>query len=82
MLNEIDYQRGQRQVWLNILRQAVNALGYEEGEALAWILEREQAIAMLRTLCAEHGDNDWPDDLHLADVIDKHLGRYLEGDHE
>jgi hypothetical protein len=27
-----------------------------------------------------HGDNDWPDDLHLADVIDKHLARHLGGE--
>lgn len=25
----------------------------------------------------DFGDNEWPDNLHLADVIDKHLDRYL-----
>jgi hypothetical protein len=29
----------------------------------------------LRIECAELGDNDWPDDLHLADVVEKHLAR-------
>lgn len=28
---------------------------------------------MLRQVCDEFGDNDWPDNLHLADVIEKHL---------
>jgi hypothetical protein len=42
--------------------------------------EREQAVASLRDICRQFGDNDWPDDLHLADVLDKHLGRHLEGE--
>jgi predicted secreted protein len=42
------------------------------------IIEREEAINTLRDLCREHGDNDWSDDLHLADIIDKHLGRHLD----
>jgi hypothetical protein len=37
--------------------------------------EREVAVAMLRIECAEYDDNDWPDNLHLADVIEKHLAR-------
>jgi hypothetical protein len=39
------------------------------------VTEREEAIAALRDICARHGDNDWPDNLHLRDVIEKHLGR-------
>lgn len=29
----------------------------------------------LRIECEELGDNEWPDDLHLADVIEKHMAR-------
>jgi hypothetical protein len=29
----------------------------------------------LRLECAEYDDNDWPDNLHLSDVIEKHLAR-------
>lgn len=29
----------------------------------------------LRIECADLGDNNWSDDLHLGDVIEKHLGR-------
>lgn len=53
-------------------------LGYENVTEQAWIAEREAAIAALRRLCAAHGDNDWPESLHLADIIEKHLGRHLE----
>lgn len=41
------------------------------------IAERMAVVALLRRLCAEHGDNDWPDNLHLADVIEKHLVRHM-----
>jgi hypothetical protein len=37
--------------------------------------EREDAVAMLRIECAEYDDNDWPDSLHLADIVEKHLAR-------
>lgn len=40
--------------------------------------ERSAAVAMLRQVCAAHGDNDWSDNLHLADVLEKHLWRHLE----
>jgi hypothetical protein len=42
-----------------------------------WPEERKWAIVALRSLCGQFGDNDWSDDLHLADVIDKHLARRL-----
>ena len=40
-------------------------------------MEREGTIAILRSICEDHGDNDWDETLHLSDVIDKHLGRHL-----
>ena len=36
-------------------------------------IERAETVSALRRLCEEHGDNDWPDDLHLGDVIEKHV---------
>lgn len=35
--------------------------------------QRLEAVARLREACRRYGDNDWPDNLHLADVIEKHL---------
>ena len=39
--------------------------------------ERAGVVVTLRALCADFGDNDWPDDLDIADVIEKHLSRHL-----
>lgn len=49
---------------------ALKARGWDD-------LEREQTISALRELCAVFGDNDWPEDLNLADVVEKHLGKHL-----
>lgn len=79
--DESSYEQGNRAAWLNMLSQCLLHLGYKdspEAAQTAWISEREQAIARLRILCDDFGDNDWDTDLHLADVIDKHLGKYLE----
>lgn len=76
--NEQFYLQGQRQVLTQLLSETLSKLGYgNEFDLQRMIIEREQAIATLRELCAEHGDNDWDESLHLSDVIDKHLGRYL-----
>ena len=74
-IDETAYIQGSRAAWLQMLRECLRNLSYSgnEAEAHDWILEREATVAALRELCAEHGDNDWPDDLHLADVINKHL---------
>jgi hypothetical protein len=40
--------------------------------------ERLGAIQALRKTCEYFGDNDWEPNLHLADIIEKHLYRYLE----
>ncbi len=40
----------------------------------------DETRAMLRYVCGEVGDNDWPDTLHLADVIEKHLFRHWPKD--
>lgn len=63
-----------------MLRECLRQLGYksDEGSKVGWISEREAAIAMLRQVCERYGDNDWPDDLHLGDIIEKHLWRGLE----
>jgi hypothetical protein len=47
-------------------------------DAGAWKIERADIVRQLRIICADYGDNDWPDNLHLGDAIEKHLARYLE----
>ena len=69
---------GNKAAYRSLMGECVRQLG-EKNDLAALQLERAKAIAKLRELCSEHGDNDWPDDLHLADIIDKHLGRHLGG---
>ncbi len=73
---------GNRAAWVRILNLALHELGFEDRKLEDMILEREEAIAQLRMACDEYGDNDWPNGLHLADIIEKHLVRYLESDSE
>jgi hypothetical protein len=40
-------------------------------------VERKEVIKYLRGVCKNWGDNDWGDDLHLVDILDKHLFYYL-----
>lgn len=79
-MSEADYERGVRAVWLQLLTEAIANLGYNTPEAnkAAWIIERERTIAVLRDVCDHCGDNDWPDNLSLGDVVDKHLYRHLD----
>ncbi len=79
---ELAYMAGKRRMCIDLLQ----CIGYEflsmDGSDLAGQLalahkERLEAVAALREVCADYGDNDWEDNLNLADVIDKHLARPL-----
>lgn len=59
------------------LRSMAAARGLASKDAVRLQAERDDAIKTLRQICEHHGDNDWPDSLHLSDIIDKHLGDYL-----
>ena len=79
-INEKDsYEQGARMAWTRMLQNCCRELGYqtEEADKAAWIVEREGITAALRSICSEYGDNDWDNNLNLADVIDKHLHRNL-----
>jgi hypothetical protein len=78
-MDENSYILGQRQVWQSILAMALGELGYNDLEArkAIWVAEREDIINQLRSICGDFGDNDWEEDLHLGDVIEKHLAHYL-----
>jgi hypothetical protein len=80
MFDEGSYVRGSRAAWLAMLELCLHQLGIDDPEAgkVRWVSERARAILALRAICDNHGDNDWPDDLHLADAIEKHLGDHLE----
>lgn len=72
------YLLGKKNAWLDIINEALlNLTDDPAAMAAQWASERFAAVAALRAICASHGDNEWPDNLHLADVIEKHLGRHL-----
>jgi hypothetical protein len=82
-MNEADYISGSRAAWCSMLQTCLMNLGVDDPAAGAarWVLERESAVAALREAGNEFGDNDWPQELNLADVIDKHLLRHLRDRH-
>lgn len=77
--HERGYTEGNKAAYRELLRTAIRGLGQDDPQANAerWRIERAEIVAMLRQVCEEHGDNDWEDSLHLADVIEKHLWRNL-----
>jgi hypothetical protein len=80
MTDEQSYIEGHRRALLGMLRHVLGALDVYDPEAGAarWVIERQDTVAVLRRICAEIGDNEWPDDLHIGDVIEKHLVRHME----
>jgi hypothetical protein len=80
-VSEQDWITGNRAAYAAMIAECCRQLGVNDpaARAVRWIKEREEAVAVLRRLCKDHGDNEWEEDLHLADIIGKHLGRYLGG---
>ena len=78
-MTEQDYIEGSRRAHINMLMYCLQALGVDgpEVEKARWIVERQETVAKLRQICESHGDNDWEDNLNLADVIEKHLWKHL-----
>ena len=66
------YLEGRKSVLRALLGQALREL---DGDLTRerMFAERADAIATLRRLCRYHGDNEWADNLHLSDIIEKHL---------
>lgn len=71
------YEAGERAALLAQLKHILKQLGYTDNTVANAITEREDAIIFLRGLCAEFGDNEWDEKLHLYDILDKHLGDHL-----
>ena len=81
---ERKWLEGNRAAWVKMLAKCVSELGYDDPRAASsrWLLEREGAVAALRRVCEEYGDNEWDENLNLADVVEKHLERHLDPDAE
>lgn len=83
MMSEVrdeHWARGNRAAWVRMLETCIRELGIEDpdvGQA-RWVSEREDTNAKLRELAEEYGlDSNWPEDLHLADVVEKWIWKRL-----
>lgn len=79
-MDERSYLEGNRRAWIGMLRRCLSELGMDTAEKHAWIVERQEAIEALRSVCEAFGDNDWAANGYLSDVIEKHLHRHLADD--
>ncbi len=70
--------QGRKAAYQSMLNECLHALGVDDpiAQAAAYLEERTATIAYLRSACADDGDNDWPDDLYIPDIIEKHLIDY------
>jgi len=70
---EDGYKAGRRDAAQRMLHLAHELTGNHPLTGIITMsVERNEAIAALREVCA---DNDWPDNLSLADIIRKHVRR-------
>lgn len=76
--SQLDFFQGYAAAFKNMLGLCIKNLDYDETKLARVVLEREEALVVLRRLCMEFGDMEWDENLHLADIIDKHLGRHLD----
>ncbi|HBI37099.1 MAG TPA: hypothetical protein DDY71_05590 [Spirochaetia bacterium] len=76
--DELSYLEGYRAAWLELLQKCLSHLDYGDLEnKFGWIIEREEIVTQLRSLCKEYGDNNWNEKDYLPDIIKNHLSNYL-----
>jgi len=78
------YTEGTRAAWSRILTLAAAELGADtsDGRLAALLAERAAVVAKLWEICAGYGSTDWPDDMHLPNVLERHLRRHIEARRE
>ena len=74
---EVAYMQGVAQRNREILGILIRELPEDERTTDGWRIERMDAISTLRSLCRDFGDNNWPDNLAISDIIEQHLVDYL-----
>ena len=74
---ERDYIKGSRAAYADVLAICLRNLDPKTQTEHGWRVERARAVAALRSLCSDYGDNDWGDGLDLGDVVEKHVHRHL-----
>lgn len=70
------FEEGYKAAWQSIYKHACSELNTgKEGSLNA---ERLAIITCLRNLCRMYGDNEWSDNMHLVDIIEKHLFKHFQ----
>ena len=79
-MNEQDWTAGNRAAYASMLQECIRHLGVDDPAAAhaAWLVEKQELSAIIRRLCEEYGDADYPDNLHLGDVLTKYLEPYID----
>lgn len=77
---ELAFLEGEKAAYLTIFNFCLRELGYKTPSLDSLTKDREAAIVILRRVCIEHGDNDWPANLNLAYIIEKHLEKHLDSE--
>lgn len=72
-----DYFQGRMAAFHIMLTTILRELPAAESSHARLLAERTETLLLLRDICETYGDNDWPDDAHLTDVIEKHLIRNI-----
>lgn len=70
------YIQGEAQALKQMIIQCqakLAGLGVELKTDESFSQERVETVAVLRSLCDDYGDNNWTEDLHIADIVRKHL---------
>jgi protein-disulfide isomerase-like protein with CxxC motif len=77
------YIEGRNAARRSMMLECARDLGVFAGKdpliKLAHLVDEQARVKyQLRQLCERLGCNDWPDDLDLADVVEKYLARHLD----
>jgi len=74
-VREESYLWGQKQLLVSQMREIIRQLGYPADMTIEKrIIEREEALIALRQKCQDAGKpSNFPNDIHLADIIQKYL---------
>lgn len=76
-LTDIAFENGRKSAIAGLLQHILPDLDDPKKKIAQMTKERAEVINCLRNICIEYGDNDWPDTLHIRDIIEKHLIHYL-----
>lgn len=74
---------GNRAAWAQLLQTCLINLGYSEqgsskiSDKAEWAVERENALRVIRELCALYGNADFPSNLNLGDILENYLAPFL-----